>query len=302
MYWLAIAILAYFLLAVVSLFDRYFLVGPISSPKVYTFYIGLTWSFIGLLFAPFIVAPDNFLFVILGLSTGAVRISAALFFTKAIVKSEASRAVPAVGALLPIFSFILFFIFLPGTENQNLFQLLSFILLLSGAVLISAKEISVKIFRPEFIKYPAVAALLFALNFFLLKIVFLKTGFLTGLFLLLLGGGMAAVSLLFFPKNRQEIFGQKPSLKISGLFLLGQIIGGSGVLLQNYAVFLARPGQVPLINAIEGTRYVFLLLFVFILSRMRPEILKEEMRGRILLQKIIAIFLIGTGLVLLAFK
>ena len=302
MHWLIITILAYFLLAIVSLFDRYFLVGPISSPKVYTFYIGLTWSFISLLLLPFITVPSNFLFVILGLLAGVVRILAALFFAKAIVKSEASRVVPSVGALLPIFSFLLFFIFLPETGNQNLFQFLAFIFLLLGAALISIKEFSIKIFHPGFMKYSVVAAFLFALNFFLLKIAFLKIDFLTGLFLLLLGGGAAAIFLLFFPKNRQEIFGRKTSLKVSGFFLLGQIVSGSGVLLQNYAVFLAKPGQVPLINAIEGTRYVFLLLFIFILSKVRPEILKEEMRGKVLLQKIIAIFLIGIGLVSLAFK
>jgi hypothetical protein len=81
---------------------------------------------------------------------------------------------------------------------------------------------------------------------------------------------------------------------------LGQIFGGLGIISQYYAIFLAKPFQIPLINALEGTRFIFLLAFVFLLALWRPEILKEEIKGKILIQKIIAILLIGGGLALLA--
>ncbi len=70
--------------------------------------------------------------------------------------------------------------------------------------------------------------------------------------------------------------------------------------LQYYAVFLAKAGQVPLINALEGTRYVFLLFFVSILGYWKPQILKEEVSKDVILQKIVAIILIGGGLAFLA--
>jgi len=141
---------------------------------------------------------------------------------------------------------------------------------------------------------------LYSLTFFLTKNLFLETNFLSGMFLILLGSGLTALAFLVFPKSREIIFNQKISGKISSLFMLGQIIGGTAIILQYYAVFLAKTGQVPLINALEGTRYVFLLFFVFLFGRWRPQILKEETSKEVILQKIIAILFIGGGLTLLA--
>jgi len=52
---------------------------------------------------------------------------------------------------------------------------------------------------------------------------------------------------------------------------------------------------------LEGTKYVFLLIFTILLSLKLPQILKEEISRKILFQKIIAILLIGLGLSLIAF-
>jgi drug/metabolite transporter (DMT)-like permease len=300
MSWLIVAILSYFFLAIVALFDRYFLVGPIPSPKVYTFYVGILWLLLSLFFIPFgIIFPQRDI-LFLGLLTGLIRIFAILFLTKSIVESEISRVIPAIGGLLPVFTFLFFFLYLPRTEILNLSQIMAFILLLAGSVLITLKKFEKKFFTFSTLKYPIITAFLFALAFFLTKILYLKTNFLNGFFLVLIGGGLGAVSFLIFPKVRKDILSQKPTQKVSGIFILGQAFGGLGVFLQFYAIFLAKPGQVPLINALEGIRYIFLLFFVFLISFFNPSLLKEEMRGSILIQKIIAILLIGTGLAILA--
>lgn len=301
MFWLIITILSYFFLAVVSLFDRYFLVGPMPNPKTYTFSVGILWVFLSLVFLPFITFPESNLLLI-GLAAGLIRIIAIFCLTKSIVESEISRVVPAIGGFLPIFSFLLFFLFLPQAEFLNFAQILAFILLLLGSILISLKKFSLNFFSFRILKYPILAAFLFALSFFLMKNLFLKTSFLNGFFLVLLGGGLGAIIFLILPKTRESILSQKFTQKISTFFLLGQAFGGLGVLFQHYAIFLARPYQVPLINALEGIRYVFLLVFVFILSTWNPKLLKEEIESKTLLQKIIAILLIGVGLSLLALK
>ena len=90
-------------------------------------------------------------------------------------------------------------------------------------------------------------------------------------------------------------------VKISGLFLFAQALGGLGVILQFYSIFLAKPFQVSLINALEGIIYVFLLIFIYILSKWNPDLLKEEMRGANFFQKILATLLIVMGLAILAF-
>lgn len=301
MTWLLIAILSYLLLAFVSLFDRYLLVGPMPSPKTYTFYVGILWLFISLFFIPFGINFPEGSFVFLGLAAGLIRIFAILFLTKSIVESEISRVVPAIGGFLPIFTFLLFFLYLPPAEILGFSQIIAFLLLIFGSVLISLKKISFKFLTFKTLKYPLISAFLFASSFFLTKILFLKTNFLDGLFLILFGGGLGAIIFLISPLIRKEILSQKLTQKTSALFLLGQTFGGLGVFFQFQAIFLAKPGQVPLISALEGTRYVFLLFFVYLLSSWNPKILKEEIGRTTLFQKIFAILLIGLGLIILFF-
>ena len=302
MSWLLITILAYFFLAVVSLFDRYFLIGSIPNPRVYTFYVGIVWFFLCFIFIPFGISFPTIDIIVLGLSVGLIRIFAILFLAKSLFREEVSRVVPAIGGFLPIFSFLLFFIFFPESGLLNLLQIAAFILLVCGSALISIKKFDKGFLNFKDLRYPILSAFLFALNFFLIKNLFLRVSFLDGFFFLLLGGGLGAVIFLIFKEVRKDVFAQKITTKISGIFLAGQIFGGLGVLLQNYAVFLAMPYQVPLINALEGARYVFLLFFVFLLAKKFPQLLKEEIGGKIIFQKIFAILFIGAGLAILAIK
>lgn len=303
MTWLLLVIIAYFFLAVVSLFDRYFLVGPMPSPKVYTFNVAILWLSFGLLLIPFgLTLPTDGVVLLAALVSGLARVFAILFLMQGIIKSEVSRIVPANGALLPIFSFLLFFLFLPQTESLGFFQISAFLLLLSGSVLVSFKKFNKDFLNLRILKYPIASAFLFALSFFTTKQLFLKTDFLSGFFLTLMAGAVGGLLFLLSPGARKEIFTQKTNLKISGFFILGQIFGGVGVVSQFYAIFLANASQVPLINAIEGIRYVFLLLFIFILSRWSPQLLKEEISKETIFKKVIAILLIGAGLVVLAVR
>jgi drug/metabolite transporter (DMT)-like permease len=297
--WLIVAVLAYFILAIVSLFDRYFLVGPISSPKVYTFYIGTSCLLFCFFLIPFGISLPATGIIFLGLAAGLTRMLGTLFLTISITRSEISRVIPAIGALQPIFSFFLFFLFLPQSRALSPLQAIAFVLLVLGSVLISVKKFDKEFFSLQALRYPIIASLLYSLMFFLIKNLFLKTTFLNGIFLILLGNGLASLVFFALPKDREIIFNQKLSKKISGFFVLGQALGGLALLLQYYAVFLAKPGQVPLINALEGTRYVFLLIFVFLLAGWKPQLLNEEVSRKAFLPKVLAVLLIVGGMALL---
>ncbi|MBI2450116.1 MAG: hypothetical protein HYV47_01110 [Candidatus Nealsonbacteria bacterium] len=302
MFWLLLTILAYFFLAIVSLFDRYFLVGSIPSPRIYTFNVVILWFLVGILLIPFGINLPAVSIILVGLASGLIRALAILFLTEGIIRSEVSRIVPAVSGFLPIFAFIFFFLYFPITEIVNLYQIIAFVLLVSGSIVISFSKFTKEFIHFKTLKYPFFSALLFALSFLITKILFMKTDFLTGFFLTSIGGVIFLGSMLVTPSFRKEIFTQKVTQKISGLFIFGQIIGGLGVFAQYYAIFLAKPGQVPIINALEGTRHLFLLFFVFLLFRWKPLLLKEEMGGMALFQKITGVLFIVSGLVLLAFK
>lgn len=302
MSWLLVTILAYFFLALVSLFDRYLLVGSITNPKVYTFYVGILWFFVCFFLIPFGINLPERHFIFLGVIAGLIRVFGIIFLAKSIVESEVSRVVPAIGGFLPIISFALFMLYFPQERIIDFYQFIAFFFLVFGSVLISFKKTSGEFLNFKYLKYPIIAALLYALSFLFIKILYLKVDFVTGLFLSLIGGGLGALSLFVFPDFKKELFSQKITQKISGLFLAGQIVGGLGVLFQQYAIFLAKTNQVPLINALEGTRYIFLLFFVFVLSSWKPELLKEEMKESTLIQKITAVLLVCIGLAILAIK
>jgi hypothetical protein len=85
-----------------------------------------------------------------------------------------------------------------------------------------------------------------------------------------------------------------------GLFLFNQVIGGLAVILQNWAVFLIPFSFLAFVNALEATKYFFLLIFTLFLSFKFPEILKEEFSYKTLFQKFLAVFLILFGLFLLS--
>ena len=299
MNWLIFAFLAYFLLAITSIIDRYLLVGPIASPRAYALYHGVLWLGVGLLLAPFVSVWPPVNIIIFGLVAGLARIFAVLLMAKSIAVDEISRVLPAIGGFVPIFVFLLFLVFMSEESILNTSQIGAFVLLTLGSVLISSKKTTslLGIFRKT--RYTIVAAFLFAVSFFLMKLIFLDADFLIGLCLILLGGGVGAILLFADPSIRQEVAVRKNAAKTSFLFLLGAGLGGLGVLAQFYAVFLAGPGQVPLINALEGIRYVFVLGLVYVLAIRNPRLLKEEIGRTVIVQKIFAILLIWFGLILL---
>jgi hypothetical protein len=64
----------------------------------------------------------------------------------------------------------------------------------------------------------------------------------------------------------------------------------------NWAISL---GNVALINALQGTQYLFLILIVVFLSSRYPKIMKEQFRGGVMLQKVLGTTLVVLGLYML---
>lgn len=301
MNWLTITILAYLILAVVALVDKYLLVSAIPNPKVYAFLIGFAGILV-LLLAPFIgfYIPDKNQ-IIISLLSGASFVYGLYLFFKGLQFSDVSQIVPAIGAMTPLFTFGLVFIFSSGQEKLSSFQAISFILLILGTALITlekGKSITLKS-----ISLSLTAAFLFSLSLVLSKYVYLEQPFLNGLIWTRLGGVlMALLFLILCPEVKKEIFHQKNNLqKKTGVILLaGQGAAAFAGLLQNWAVALAPLALIAFINALQGIQYVFLLLLSVFLSSKFPGLLKEYVSGKVIIQRVIAILFIGAGLVLLA--
>jgi drug/metabolite transporter (DMT)-like permease len=295
MTWLIIALAGYFLLALVSSLDKFLLSGGIPNPKAYAFYIGL----LGML--AFVAAPFGFYIpsieiIIIALVSGFIFIWALYVFYSALAKGEASRIVPIVGGLSPIFVLILSTIFLKELLGGT--QIAGFIFLVAGGLSLSLTR---KKGHEEFIKnirLVIIAAILFAVASVTIKYVYDATGFING-FLWARLGGLLFIILMILPKNvRRQIFAApaKAGTKLSGVYLTTIALGAAASILIQYAVSL---GSVSLVTAAQGTEYAFLFLILAIFSRKFPQIFKEHLRGQTLLQKIFGIMLVAAGLIFL---
>src|SRR3989338_9586066 len=109
--WLFITVGAYFINAGVYVADKFLLSKRVHSSIAYAFYVGI-WSIFNvslLIFWPWL---PNLRELVLDLLAGFLFLVTLVFWYKALHQSEASRVVPIVGALVPVFSFILSFVFL----------------------------------------------------------------------------------------------------------------------------------------------------------------------------------------------
>ncbi len=293
MSWLIVIILAYFLLAFVSLGDKYLLKGP-PNPKIYVFYIGVL-GILALLLIPFVgFSIPGILAILFCLLTGVMYIFAILGACEGLEKFEASRIIPAIGGFMPLFIFALIYLFSGGGEVLGFKEIIAFILLIFGSVFIAwdpLKKISFKS-----LQISAITAFLFALCFVLTKYVYLMLPFWTGFIWIRISVFLIALFFILFKEVRKEIFSKKSSFnrKTSAFFLFNQGMGAGAFILQNWAIALAGLAYLSIISALQGIQYVFL----FILTML---ILKEGLSKKVILQKLFAIILIGIGLAFLAF-
>jgi len=318
--WLAIAVTSYFVNAAVYVADKFILSKKIHSSIVYAFYVGI-WS-IGnaflLIFSPWVPTwPELFI----DLSAGLIFMATLVFWYKALHQSEATRVVPIVGALIPIFSFLLSAIFLGESLSER--QLLAFIILIIGGILISIKntrfyEVKAVVDRMKniyghtfggvhaelqstrrlFIN-SIISAFFFAAYYVLIKYIYTTQPFIGSFVWSRFGSFIGAMLILTVPAWRRLISGsKKQTAKTNNVifFLFVRALAAGAFILLNYAISL---GNVALINSLQGVQYIFLIVIVLFLSSKFPKILKEELGGGVLMQKIIGAFLISLGLYML---
>ncbi len=295
MSWLIVIILSYFLFAVVSLVDRYLLIGS-PNPKIYTFYVGVL-GILTLLLVPFVgFSVPGIYEIIFCLLVGAVYIFALFFLFFGLEQFEASTIIPGIGGFLPIFTLLLIYFFSGGRTVLNPLEILAFFFLVLGSVTVSWQA-PTKIFFKG-LGFSALTGLFLSLNFVLAKYVYLMLPFWTGFIWIRVGAFLTVLFFLFTKQVRKELFSDVSafSKKTGAFFLFNQAIGAGAFTLQNWAIALAGLAYLSVINALQGIQYALL----FILTILFSKIFKEEISKKVILQKIIAILFIGVGVVILA--
>ncbi|MFA6306996.1 MAG: EamA family transporter [Patescibacteria group bacterium] len=317
--WIFIAVGAYFINAGVYIADKFLLSKKIHSSIAYAFYVGI-WSVFNACLLFFWPWMPNLQEMTLDLLAGFLFLVTLVFWYKALHQSEASRVVPIVGALVPIFSFILSFVFLGETLSER--QLLAFVILICGGALISIKHTKVYSYQKVIARFREVigdivgevpagvqptsrilvnsvtAAVFFAAYYVLMKYIYMYQPFVGSFVYSRLGSFIGVLLMLFIPDWRRVIFKQQRGAKTPKnlfFFLLIRLMAAAAFIMINYAISL---GNVAMINALQGVQYLFLFVIIILISNKFPKMLNEQLGGGVLLQKLIGTVMICLGLYL----
>lgn len=213
MNWLLVVTLAYFLIALQTMLDKFLLSSKrVASPAVYTFYSGVL-SFFTLILFPFGFHKIALTLFFLYLLAGAVFAFGVFFMFFAIQKSEASRVVPVIGVVTPIVTYALSIIFLQ--DNLKPLQILGVVILLIGGLLISWLRPRSGERHSFFVGfYQTIAAgILLAIAYTLFKYFYQSDNFMDVFIWTRLGLFAGALLLLFHGSWRQAILSSLANFK-----------------------------------------------------------------------------------------
>lgn len=323
MLWIYLALLAHIANGAVFIIDKGLLAGKstLGRPLQYALYSAAlaVLSIVLLPFASVIVTSFIFHYSLLA---GLVHILALYVFFVAMRYGEPSRVVPITGSAVPLFT-VLFAAFFLG-ELFTSWQYIGTALLIVGGGLLSIKRTSSS---PAVAKamagrhpsplLPVLAGALFAAYFVITKhiytyadaeflSVFMATRVIEGLMALcavaVMRLGVAKSKPLSLPSSAPRtkarltfsLIGEKGT---SLLFFFNKVLAAGAFLLQTYAISL---GSVSVVNALQGVQFAVVFLFSALFTVLLPKLFHEDMRRKVVVQKIAGIILLSIGITLIA--
>lgn len=304
--WILIAVLGNLFAAASSIIAKIALSGSASkpiNPTVYAFYSGLggiVVFFAALIFNIwFDFLKISFTEAVIGIVSGIFLIFSLWPFYLALYRSEASRVMTLFVGSMPLFTFLLKYFFVG--ERLNTIQILAFVFLVLGGILVFFKRRNNFRLDLRSVFLTIGSALGIAIGLVLAGEIFKLQGFFSGFFWISIGYLFASLIIFIWPGQKQKILVISAYAEKRSAFLFFSdksfSILGSG--LTKYAISLV---SATLVNAFEGLRQFFVLVLAMAISFWRPDILKEELEGIVLWQKVIAAILVGIGLVLIVFS
>lgn len=230
------------------------------------------------------------------LAAGATATLALVPYYKAMLLDDPSRIIPLYESR-PIFVLILAYIFLGEVLHEN--QLLAFLLILIGGIILSVEKIDQETFRlRKAVGWVLFASFIFSFPSILFKYVAIQQNFWDSLAYEFMGSGLGVLALLLFQRNRKAATeeGARVGANLWAILITNELIYAAGLVSAFYAVSLASPA---LVAVLGGTQPFFVLIFGLILSVWFPHVVKEDIRGSTIIQKVVAIAIIFAGVMFL---
>jgi drug/metabolite transporter (DMT)-like permease len=285
-----IAIVAHFLLGVSLVWDKILLKETKEQSVInYVFWLGAI-SIFGCIVGVFGMKMPTVSMLLISLAAGFFDLIATYFYYRALKSGEASQTLAIMGGFAPLATALIGMPLLQ-TELRGA-AIWGFGLMVAGGFFMFLSErISVRKILPLVI----LAAGFFGLSNILQKLAFNALGFPTGFVFFSLGVFFCSLCLLIRRQWRTEIFADarytQPRNKIG--YFTNRFVSGVGAFLVAVAISHAHPA---LVSAISGVRYATIFVGVFLLTKFKPEWLKESFTGWTMTAKTIATGLIIAGL------
>jgi uncharacterized membrane protein len=310
MSWIFIAVFGQFLNAVVAIADKYIVSDEKTLPRpfVYAFYSCLVTGFWVVIFVlDFIPGLHNLgipsLSNVMSPSIQVISMAflAAYTFFMALMSmydalkhSDASDAMPAIGAITAISSFGMSYLFLNISLAPNFIW--GVLLLSIGTFLLSQVRLA---HNKNLILHVLHSGIFFALHYIAMKGLFLETNFDNGFFWSRVSFVLFALSLLLVPMYYEKIVTQtKVTTKRTGVIVLAtKILAGVATFLILKATNL---GDVSVVQALDGLKFVFIILLSLLVGRFIPVTAGEnDFDFQTVIKKSIYIAIIVLGFVIL---
>lgn len=308
MSWILLASLGQFLNAIVAIMDKYLVTdkNAIPRPFVYAFYSCLiTGSWLLVFVAGYIPGLETIGFPkfsnveMPSLTVVAMAFLAAYTFFFALVSlynalamADTSDVMPVIGAVSALSSFGMTYLFLEHNLTDNFIW--GGLLLIVGTGLVSQLH-----FTRSILLYTIHGGLFFALHNIAMKGLFLETSFDDGFFWSRVAFFLFALSLLLVPNYLEKISEQtkETNVKTGILMLHAKILAGVAAFMLLKATDL---GEVSIVQALDGLKFVFILLISFVVGRFIPRSAGENRFDlKTLVRKAMYVAIISIGFVIL---
>lgn len=273
--------------------DKFLISARKIEPVNYTFYT-VVMGLAMLVIWPWVFFNLSAHYIYLDLLSGAIFSLAMYVFFVALSQGEVSRVVPYIFGLVPVFDIAISFF--TGHNSLKITEFAAALILIPGALLVShhkgdnwAKHAGLK----------TLSAFLFSGYYAVWQYASQSGHILNDLMWNRIGAAVVLIMLLVFAGFRKKVFSfknVKNKAQTSVMFIFKQILGGTNFV---FLSFLFVLGKISLINALQGFRYIFLLVFSYIIAKHRGHLISEVHSKEIFSQKTFGILLIFIGTALL---
>jgi drug/metabolite transporter (DMT)-like permease len=277
------------------LVERYFKHSDVAVLLLFT-------ALMGLLALPFIAYCDRTILepgadsIALIILSGVLYMGATLFYLHALQSEEASVVAPFFQAV-PLFGYVLAYVVLG--ERLSMLQATGGVLIVAGTLIVSLRfgQPAHK-FKLRLVLLMLGCGLTAAVSSLIFKLFAIQVAFWTTTFWMFVGEAIFGLALLCVASYRRQLVDlfRANAAALMGINGSNELINLGGGLGSRYALMFA---PLSIVQAISSTTTLFVFAFGVLLSLLFPQLGRETLSRRDLLQKGMAAALVALGVVLI---